>query len=197
MKDLPPLETLSDEEKNALIKLLWEEQQRLRAEVEKLKQKRVKKTSRNSGLPPSKGFKPNQFSQAQGLMRREGSVGRAGGGRELSAAPDQVVVAQAKQCPHCGSDVSISSQQLSSIYERIELPQVKPQVTRVERYGGHCPCCQQRYEAPVPVGLEPGSPSGNSIAGVVSYLRYSHAIGYQRLSRLMAELYGVWQSSMG
>jgi transposase len=72
MKDLPPLETLSDEEKNALIKLLWEEQQRLRAEVEKLKQKRVKKTSRNSGLPPSKGFKPNQLSQAQGSLPREG-----------------------------------------------------------------------------------------------------------------------------
>ena len=66
MKDLPPLDVLSDEEKNALIKLLWEEQQRLRAEVEKLKQKRVKKTSSNSGLPPSKGFKPNQLSQGYG-----------------------------------------------------------------------------------------------------------------------------------
>lgn len=191
MKDLPPLESLSDEEKNALIKMLWEEQQKLRAEVEKLKQKRVKKTSRNSGLPPSKGFKPNQFSQAQESLRREGSVGRAGGGRELSAEPDQVVVAQAKQCPHCGAEVSLSSQQLSSIYERIELPVVKPHVTRVERYGGQCLCCQQRYEAPVPVGLEPGSPFGNSIAGVVSYLRYSHAISYERLSRVMAELYGV------
>ena len=191
MKDLPPLDMLSDEEKNALIKLLWEEQQRLRAEVENLKQKRVKKTSSNSGLPPSKGFKPNQLSQAQRSLGREGSIGRAGGGRELSAQPDQVVVAQAKQCPTCGEKVSLSSQQLRSIYERIELPLVKPHVTRVERYGGQCPCCQQRYEAPVPVGLEPGSPFGTSIAGVVSYLRYSHAIGYERLSRVMADLYGV------
>jgi transposase len=101
------------------------------------------------------------------------------------------VVAQAKQCPTCGEKVSLSSQQLRSIDERIELPLVKPHVTRVERYGGQCPCCQQRYEAPVPVGLEPGSPFGTSIAGVVSYLRYSHAIGYERLSRVMADLYGV------
>lgn len=38
MKDLPPLDSWSDEEKNALIpdKTSWEEQQRLRAEVEKL-----------------------------------------------------------------------------------------------------------------------------------------------------------------
>ena len=65
MTDLPRLNSLSDEEKNTLIKVLWEAQQRLRAEVEKLTQKRVKKTPRNSVLPPSKGFKPNQFSQAQ------------------------------------------------------------------------------------------------------------------------------------
>lgn len=71
------------------------------------------------------------------------------------------------------------------------MPVVKPQVTRVERYGGTCPHCQQRYEAPVPVGLELGSPFGNSLASVVTYLRYSHAVSYQRLSQLMAELYGL------
>ncbi len=77
------------------------------------------------------------------------------------------------------------------MYERIELPQVSPHVTRVERYGGMCPCCQKTYEAPVPVGLEPGSPFGNSIASLVTYLRYSHAISYGRLSQLMSELYGL------
>lgn len=191
MKELPPLDGLSDEQKDALIRTLWKELQALRAEVEKLKQKRVKKTSRNSSLPPAKGFKPGQKGQKAGSSHRQASVDRAGGGRELSREPDQVVVAQVKQCPHCGSDVEVSSQQLKGIYERIELPQVKPQITRVERYGGSCPCCQQTYASPVPAGLEPGSPFGNSIASVVSYLRYSHAISYERLSQLMAELYGL------
>nr|MBD2459413.1 IS66 family transposase [Oscillatoria sp. FACHB-1407] len=50
MKELPPLDGLSHAEKDALIKGLWQELQTLRAEVEKLKQKRVKKTSRNSSL---------------------------------------------------------------------------------------------------------------------------------------------------
>ncbi|MEY2984504.1 MAG: hypothetical protein RLZZ568_1121, partial [Cyanobacteriota bacterium] len=70
-------------------------------------------------------------------------------------------------------------------------PPVKIMVTRVERYGGTCPCCHQKYEAPVPIGLEPGSPFGDSIAIMVSYLRYSQGIGYERLSRLMGELYGL------
>lgn len=62
MTELPSLDELSHEEKDALIRGLWQELQTLRAEVDTLKQKRVKKTSQNSSLPPSKGFKPNQAS---------------------------------------------------------------------------------------------------------------------------------------
>ena len=56
---------------------------------------------------------------------------------------------------------------------------------------GTCQGCQQAYEAPVPVGLAPGSTFGSSVASLVTYLRYSHAISYQRLSQLMRELYGL------
>lgn len=160
MKELPPLDGLSHAEKDALIQGLWQELQTLRVEVEKLKQKRVKKTSCNSSLPPAKGFKPNQISQPAETMQRNSNVGHGEGGQELSQHPDQVVIAQAKSCPHRGASVRVSSQQLKGIYERIELPTVKPQVTRVGRYSGTCACCQQNYEAPVPMGLEPGSPFG-------------------------------------
>jgi transposase len=122
---------------------------------------------------------------------RQGSQGRTGGGRELTLHPNQVVVARANICPYCEVEVAHSDQQLTGVYERIELPPVQPHVTRVERYGGTCPECQQRYEAPVPVGLEPGSPYGNSVASMVTYLRYGHAVSYQRLSQLMAEVYGL------
>jgi len=189
MSELPRLDDLSHEEKDALIRGLWQELQALRAEVEKLKQKRVKKTSQNSSLPPSKGFKPNQhqhhFESAPAPVRHHD------GGRPLSPRPHQVVVAQAKTCPHCAASVATSRQQMTGCYERIDLPPVEPQITRVERYGGTCPHCHQRYESPVPVGLEPGSPFGPRIASVVTYLRYSHAVSYQRLCQLMAELYGL------
>ena len=191
MKELPPLDGLSHAEKDALIRGLWQELQTLRSEVEKLKQKRVKKTSRNSSLPPSKGFKPNQSSVQPTLLNSEETGSHRNGGRELSQQADQVVVAQAKSCPHCGVEVERSTQRLSGIYERIELPLITPHITRVERYGGVCPCWQQAYEAAVPVGLEPGSPFGPSVASVVTYLRYSHAISYQRLSQLMSDLYGL------
>jgi transposase len=102
-----------------------------------------------------------------------------------------VVVAQARTCPHCQAAVSTAEQQLRGIYERIDLPPVKPHITRVERYGGTCPSCQQSYESPVPVGLEPGSPFGPQIASLLTYLRYHHAVSYQRLKQLMSEVFGV------
>ena len=68
MKELPALDGLSHAEKDALIEGLWQELQTLRTEVEKLKQKRVKKTSHNSSLPPSKGFKPNQSSAGSSVQ---------------------------------------------------------------------------------------------------------------------------------
>lgn len=191
MKELPPLDGLSHAEKDALIGGLWQELQTLRLEVEKLKQNRVKRTSHNSSLPPSQGFKPNQRPAGSTSLNGEETGSHRRGGRELSQQPNQVVVAQAKSCPHCGVEVELSTQHLSGIYERIDLPQITPHITRVERYGGICQCCQQVYEAPVPVGLEPGSPFGTSVASLVTYLRYSHAISYQRLSQLMSELYGL------
>ena len=118
-------------------------------------------------------------------------MGRAGGGRPLHPEPDQVIIAQAKTCPHCGGAVQAHEQHPHAVYDKIELPPVKPIVTRVEQYAGQCPHCGQSYVAPVPVGMEPGTPFGASIQSLATYLRYTHAISYARLSALFTQVYGV------
>ena len=45
--------------------------------------------------------------------------------------------------------------------------------------------------AEAPAGLEPGSPFGQSIAAMVVYLHYAHAIGMERLALSMDELFGL------
>ena len=45
--------------------------------------------------------------------------------------------------------------------------------------------------APVPVGMEPGTPYGASIEGLATDLRYTHAIGDERLSALFGQVFGV------
>ena len=64
-------------------------------------------------------------------------------------------------------------------------------MNQVRLFGGRCACCGERVSAAAPAGLQPGSPFGPSIAAVVVYLHYAHAIGLQRLATLMAELFSL------
>ena len=148
------------------------------------------KSSSNSSQPPSRDRKANKPPRPPGA-RREASVGRAGGGRPLHPAPDRIVEARAKQCPHCASGLEAAAQRPVAVYDRIELPPIRPVVTRVVLHAARCPGCAALVTAMAPVGLEPGSPYGVSIAAMALYLRYSHAIGYERLSGLFGHLFGL------
>src|SRR2546430_15115780 len=63
--------------------------------------------------------------------------------------------------------------------------------TRVVLHSGVCPCCARRFKAAAPAGLEPGSPFGPNLRAFAIYLRFSHAISFERLARLMSDLLGV------
>ena len=89
----------------------------------------------------------------------------------------------------CGSTLTEDDQSLHSRHDKIDLPPVRGVVTRVERYSGHCPCCGGTTLAPVPVGLEVGTPFSVNILALALYLRLMHAISYQRLTRLFLHLF--------
>ncbi len=190
---LPDLTTLSHEQKDALIVALWEQVVSLTARLTALEQKQNEppKTPDNSSVPPSKGQKANRSDTATRSGPRQGSLGRKGGGRSLMQEPDQIVSAKAAGCRHCGTDLGEADHRLHSRYDKIDLPRVRPVVTRVERYAGHCSCCGGTTLAPVPEGMEEGSPFGPSIVAMALYLRFTHAISYQRLRRLFEHLFGL------
>lgn len=188
MTELPDLKQLSDEAKDALIQTLWEE-------LQKLQQKKPKKTSKNSSLPPAKGFKAEVKSEAkESGQPRVGSLGREGGGRPLSEHPDQIIEATVKSCQDCGAAIGKSAQQLMARYDKIDLPPIAPIVTRVERYGCRCPQCGVPQIAAVPVGMEPGSPFGNRIGALVTTMRYGHGISYGRMQQMLGDVFGLEMS---
>ena len=193
MDKRPELERVSEPEKDALMTALWAEVQHLKARLAALEAKppEPRKDAHHSSVPPSHSPKANRLPGPRTGTRREASVGRAGGGRPLHPNPDQIIMAQAKTCPHGGGVGPAQAQHLHAVYDTIELPPVKPIVTRVEQHGGECPHCGQTYVAPVPVGIEPGTPFGASIEGLATSLRYTHAISDERLSALFAPVYGV------
>ena len=147
---------------------------------------RPPKTPRNSSIPPSQGHKAN--GEPTNPKKTKGHPGAA---RALHPNPTRYHDVPATQCQHCRADVSAVPQEAVQSYDRIELPEIKPDVTRVVLHGGVCPCCAKRFKAEPPKGLEPGSPFGPNLRAFVLYLRYSQAISFERLARLMSDLIGL------
>jgi transposase len=190
---LPDLSHLSHAEKDALIRALWAQVQSLTARAEALEARLAEpaKTSDNSSLPPSKGQKPNKPEKDERIGPRQGSLGRKGGGRPLACDPDETVTAKPVACVHCQAALTDADQILHGRYDKIDLPVVRPVVTRVERYAGHCACCGGVTLAPLPADLEDGSPFSVNIVALAIYLRFTHAISYCRLSQLLLHLFAL------
>jgi transposase len=148
---------------------------------------RPPKTPDNSSKPPSQGQKQDRPAPDARPARKS----RPGVGRTLHPNPDRVVDARLAACPKCQAAFPEAAQTPQQVYERIELPPVKPDVTQVRLFGGRCVCCGERVAAAAPAGLELGSPFGQSIAALVVYLHYAHAIGMERLATLMDEIFSL------
>jgi len=182
------LATLTKEELIDLVLALAKQVETLTARVAELEAKLglPPKTPDNSSKPPSQGQKPGGEEKRQGKRRAH-----PGAYRPLHPKPTRERQVVAEQCPHCRADVSMALQLPVQFYDRIEIPEIKPDVTRVTLMGGVCPCCAKTFKAAPPAGLEPGSPFGPNLRSFMVYLRYTHAISFERLAALATDLLGL------
>ncbi len=198
---IPPsdLDAMTREDMKSLILALVERINALEARLGE-----PPKNSGNSSVPPSKEFKANKNKDAGRDGRtertgpRQGSLGRKGANRPLAENPDEVVRVMAKACRSCGGVLGENDQTLSHAYDKVDIPPIKPVVTRVEIYEGCCPCCRAATTpSVVPEGLEEGSPFSLNIIALALYLRFVHAISYERLARLFRDLFRLVISEGG
>lgn len=196
-----PRYRLSDAEKDALLQqqaALIEQQavviEALRRQVSELQAllARPKKTSRNGHVPPSQDPKGGAGGKTgTGSKPKKKRPSRPGVSRRLAAAPDTTVVCHATHCQGCGADVRDVRQRRRRRYDHVDIPPIVPQVTRVELHGGRCPGCRRRFTAEAPAGMAPGTPFGPNIHAFLAYLHHGHHVGFERLARLMRELFGL------
>lgn len=186
----PPRIGLSEAEKDALLEQQREMIERLVSRISELEALvgKPRKTSSNSHIPPSKDAFGKKRSPKRTAGKRPSREGKA---RPLAETPDKTERVVAATCCHCGTDVSGQKQQCRHRYDHIDLPPIRPVVTRVELFGGRCGGCGKRYRAQAPVGMEPGTPFGPGIRSLLTYLHHSHHVGFERLSRISAELFGL------
>jgi transposase len=188
----PPLHVLTEGEKNELLLAQHEMIERLAARVAELEALfgKPRKTSKNSHIPPSK----DDFGKGGGRGGRSKSgkrPSREGKHRPLSETPDKTERVVATSCSHCGIDVAGQVQRCRQRYDHIDLPPIRPIVTRIELFGGRCRGCGGRFRAPAPPGMQPGTPFGPGIRSLLAYLHHSHHVGFERLARIARELFGL------
>lgn len=146
------------------------------------------KTPDNSSTPPSKGQKPSASAAVKDDGQRKAHPGAH---RPLHPNPTTKREIFANACQHCGADVSQRPQIACEAYDHIDIPDIKPDVTRVTLFGGACPCCAKRFKAPPPQDMLKGSPFGANLRALVIYLRFTQGVAFERLATLLSDLLGL------
>ena len=183
MSSGPDLSSLTHAQKDALIGALMAQVATLTARLSELEAKLglPPKTPNNSSVPPSKGQKASESSKPKDKAKPH-----AGAHRPLHPNPTSKRVVLACRCGGCGADVSSAPQSPSETYDRVEIPEINPDVTQVTLFGG-----ARRLKAEAPKGLEPGSPFGPNLRAFAIYLRSLQGIPLARLSDVLRDLLGL------
>lgn len=184
-------EELDSLDKPALIQLVLAQAKQIEMLMARVAELEAKlggppKTPDNSSVPPSKGQKPSGCSAPKAKAEPH-----RGAHRRLHPNPTSKRAVLAEACQGCGADLSGVAQIVCEEYDRVEIPRIEPDVTRVQLYGGACPCCAKRFKAEPPAGLEPGSPFGPNLRAFVIYLRSVQGIPLARLRAVLADLFGL------
>src|SRR5260370_3571531 len=145
------------------------------------------KTPDNSSIPPSQGRKPSRAERRAAKKRK----GRPGVFRALAPNPDRITESVAERCPHCEHALTPEDQSGFHAYDHIELPPIRPVITRIHRHRGVCPSCRRGFSAPPPAGMSPGSPFGPDLIALILHLHVTQAIGFERLVQLLDEVFGI------
>jgi len=148
------------------------------------------KTSKNSSSRPSSDYKSNKLD-GEDPQKKKRKTGHSQGGRNLHNNPNQIFEMKLTTCPDCGGSLEEDAQTLHTSYDKVELPEVHPIVTRVHLYKCCCVKCGFVGICPAPVGYEPGSPFSDSIAQELIDLKYNHFMSYKRLSSYMRDRFQI------
>lgn len=171
-------------EAQAIIRLLL-------ARIEAL-EARLKKTSRNSSLPPS-----SQHPHAKPASPKKPSGKKPGGQpghpkyeRALIPIIDcqEVIACKPTQCRRCGHRISGSDPEPLR-HQVWDVPEIKPLVIEYQRHRLSCPCCGETTCAPLPAGVPLGQ-AGPRLIALVALLMGSFRQSKRRVSLFLEQVLG-------
>jgi hypothetical protein len=126
------------------------ENQQLRKQVEQLGLRlhelegRLSKDSHNSSKPPSMdGYAKKTRSLRKSSGKKPGGQeGHAGSTRHFVAMPDEIIRVRPEKCARCQASLQELPAEGYERRQRIDLPEIKVQVTEYQALEVRCPDCQ-------------------------------------------------------
>ena len=169
------------------------EHQQAELQAESGRQSAPKKTSENSSVPPSVGFKANRTER-----RRRRRVGRGQPGTSRRRQPPDVIVrCRPSTCQGCGEPLPVDGQRRVGRSQVVDLPPIRPVVVEAWQYATRCRGCGTRTKGSYPAGLEPARTFGPGIEALLGYFHERHHVGYERLVEVCQEVFGLTISEGG
>ena len=182
---------LDELDREALIAIILRQQEtieRLVADAAELKAQigQPPKTTGNSSVPPSVGFKANR-AERRSRKRRPGHDGIS----RRRQQPDVIVRCRPSTCSGCGEPLPLDGQRRVGRSQVIELPPLQPVVVEAWQYAAQCGRCGHRTKGTYPAGLEPTRTFGPQIEALLGYFHERHHVSYERLVELCRDVFGL------
>jgi transposase len=160
------------------------ENQHLREQVEQLGTRlhelegRVAKDSHNSSKPPSTdGYaKKTRSLRTSSGKKPGGQQGHVGSTRHFVEIPDEIIMVRPEKCAHCQASLHDLPAEGYERRQRVDLPEIKAQVTEYQALQVRCPGCQQVTRGTFPDEVRSSIQFGPMIKGIALYLLYGQLL---------------------
>ena len=190
----PPtnLSVLTHDQKDELIRQLFDHISQLSDRIKELESS-LSKNSRNSSKPPSSdGYdKPKPQSQRKKSGKQTGGQpGHKGHTLKQVAKPDEVIEHSVDQCDSCGSDLSaapVLDYEKRQVFDIPPPPRVHVSEHRAQVKA--CPCCHSHSKALFPEQVTQPVQYGNRIQATAVYLNQYQLLPYRRLQEYFEDVH--------
>lgn len=192
MVELPPLESLSHEQKDALILQLFSYIQTLEARIQAL-EAQLSKDSSNSGKPPSSdGFKKKprpQSERGKSARKPGGQKGHKGQTLRQVADPDVIEHHRPERCSGCAGEL-VDAQLVGCVGRQVfDLPPMRMQVTEHRSVRVCCPRCGLANTGEFPAQVQQPVQYGPGVLALSVYLKTYQLLPYERQRQLFEDLF--------
>lgn len=151
---------------------------------------KLKKTSRNSSVPPSKDENrplKNQSLRVKSGRKIGGQNGHEGNTLKMVEDPNQVIEHKPTFCNCCGNDLSDASQEMLSRRQVVDIPVIIPEYTEHRIFKKVCSCGHQNKSA-FPENAKASISYGTNIQASIAYMHTRQYLPFERMSEYFRDL---------